>query len=540
MRPTRALSLGGFAHLATPAPPYLANATPVRYPATDTECRPIPLASRRCPPATNQHTDNVSRPFIGRMSCKFLHPCKSALPGLPLPAPQRPAAGHHRDAAPAQRPPSASTCAPARATRRRETNGLSHFLEHMLFRGSARYPELVRAEPRHRGAGRHALRRDRARLLALPDHAAPAAAGARAGDPGRSVQRAGVPRHRPRAADHPRGDPRGPRRSRPQRQRRRPVAHSWPGATHPLGYPDHRAAAQRAALLATPTCARTSGASTAPPTWCWRGRAAPARTRVARQAARGLRAACRAARGAAPLAPRPAGPRAALPRRAQRVGADAGAHPVSRAARDRSRTTWRCARWCACSTTACRRGCTTRSAIRRGWPTRSPGIAALVPRRRAAGDRRRLRARQAAGAGRRGAGDARRGSATSWSARTSSTRPSAASSATSRPATTISTACAAGSAAPSSTRAPTRRRSGPARWRACGPRDIRDVARRVIRPERLSVTSVGALSPALVAQGREDRARASSEAALDEARSRCATCVLASSASWRRRRAAAA
>ena len=35
---------------------------------------------------------------------------------------------------------SASTCGPARATRRRATNGLSHFVEHMLFRGSAQFP----------------------------------------------------------------------------------------------------------------------------------------------------------------------------------------------------------------------------------------------------------------------------------------------------------------------------------------------------------------------------------------------------------------
>ena len=97
--------------------------------------------------------------------------------------------------------------------------------------GSARYPSSFALNLRHRGAGRHALRRDGARLLALPDRAAPAARGARPGDPRRSVRGARVPRHRARAADHPRGDPRGSRRARAQRQHRRHVARSSPGTT---------------------------------------------------------------------------------------------------------------------------------------------------------------------------------------------------------------------------------------------------------------------------------------------------------------------
>ena len=39
------------------------------------------------------------------------------------------------------------------------------------------------------------------------------------------------------------------------------------------------------------------------------------------------------------------------------------------------------------------------------------------------------------------------------------------------------------------------------------PADVREVARRVLRPERLSVTAVGMLGPGAVAQGREDRRR---------------------------------
>ena len=60
-----------------------------------------------------------------------------------------------------------------------------------------------------------------------------------------------------------------------------------------------------------------------------------------------------------------------------------------------------------------------------------------------------------------------------------------------------STAWPAGSAAPSCSCAPSRRRSGPQALSRVRPEDIREVARRVIRPERLSVTSVGALSPKL-------------------------------------------
>ena len=84
--------------------------------------------------------------------------------------------------------------------------------------------------------------------------------------------------------------------------------------------------------------------------------------------------ACRAAR-VSRAAGAPAGrARAAVPRRAQRVGADPGpafcftpwpeTDPGYHGAARRS---------CACSTTACRRGCTTKSATRRGSPTRWPG-----------------------------------------------------------------------------------------------------------------------------------------------------------------------
>ena len=166
---------------------------------------------------------------------------------------------------------------------------------------------------------------------------------------------------------------------------------------------------------------------------------------------------------------------------------------------------------------------------------------------RAARGRRRLLAREAAGAG-----DARRwrcsgGSATSWSARTSWRRPSGVSSATSSRRTTTSTGCAAGSAAPSSTRGGS---AGEARARA-GARAagaIRDVARRVLRPERLSVTVVGALSPTLsrrvekIVKGFSTgpsqvphlpRRAPRGEAALRWTRSPEATCASASSSSWR-------
>ena len=109
--------------------------------------------------------------------------------------------------------------------------------------------QLVRAEPRDRRARRDAVRRDRTRLLALPDHAAPEAGGARAGNSRRPVLGAGVPRHRPRTEDRGRGDPGGPRRSRPQRERRRSVAQAGVG-TPSAGFPDHGADEEREALLA--------------------------------------------------------------------------------------------------------------------------------------------------------------------------------------------------------------------------------------------------------------------------------------------------
>ena len=112
---------------------------------------------------------------------------------------------------------------------------------------------------------------------------------------------------------------------------------------HPLGFPITGPAAQRAPLhgrgRARPLPAllrrRQHGARVAGPlrhgARCG-GKRAAAFARVPR----GTR---RAAAGAAPERPRPA-----LPRRPQRIGADAGARPVSRAARERSRTTRRCAR----------------------------------------------------------------------------------------------------------------------------------------------------------------------------------------------------
>ena len=239
----------------------------------------------------------------------------------------------------------ASVCLYVRAGSRYETpetNGLSHFLEHMLFRGSGRYPSSFALNLAIEELG-GTLYAETGRDYSLYQiSAAPEAGGARPGDPGRSVRDAGVPRHRPGTQDHRRGDPRGPRRSRPQRQRRRSVARGWRGAITRSGFPitgpmrnvrrfslaDVRAHFRRFYGAANMVLAV----------------AGPLATRArARAGARGVRARARrdAARAAA-AAPERRGP--ALPRHPQRIGADAGARAVSRAARDRSRATRRCAR----------------------------------------------------------------------------------------------------------------------------------------------------------------------------------------------------
>ena len=134
---------------------------------------------------------------------------------------------------------------------------------------------------------------------------------------------------------------------------------------HPLGFPITGPAAQRAPVLARATCARTSGASTAPPTWCC---ASPGRWRT-REVARGRRArrsrACRAARGAAPL-------RAAPRRRRARASAPS--------------TTSRRRRRCTCCFTRCPRPIPATGAARAGARARRRHVdAAALPDLRSEG-----------------------------------------------------------------------------------------------------------------------------------------------------------
>ena len=150
------------------------------------------------------------------------------------------------------------------------------------------------------------------------------------------------------------------------------------------------------------------------------------------------------------------------------------------AARERSRLPGAARARRACSTTGCRRGCTTRSATRRGWPTRCRGHlhsyhdSALLEIDAACAHAK------LPDAGRRGAVDpgalprraGQRGGARQGQA------PLLAP--TSRPATTISTACAAGSAAPSSTARPRSQEQRARELDRVRPDDIRRVARRVI------------------------------------------------------------
>ena len=292
-----------------------------------------------------------------------------------------------------------------------------------------RYPELVRAEPGDRGAGRHAVRRDRTRLLALPDHAAPEAGGARAGDPGRSVLR------RRRSATSTSSGRSSSRRSSRTSTTAGATSTSttsrasWPGAS------------TRSASRSPGRCA-TCGASRSRDVRAHFRRfygaanmvlavAGPLSARARRARRRGRRSrACRAARGGGRARPRPNG-RGPRFRAVHNESAQTQVHVLFHALPETDpgylalRALVR----------VLDDGMSTRLHYQicdqKGLAYSVAGLAALVPRRRAAGDRRRLRARQAAGAG-----DARRwrcsaASARSWSARTSSTRPSAASSATS-------------------------------------------------------------------------------------------------------------
>ena len=117
-----------------------------------------------------------------------VRPPEAALPRRPGTPVQRAAAADHRDAAPAHR-----QRLPLRARRlalrdARDERPVALPRAHAVSRIGP-LSQLVRAQPRDRGAGRDAVRGDRPRLFALPDHAAPEAGGARSRDPGRSVRR---------------------------------------------------------------------------------------------------------------------------------------------------------------------------------------------------------------------------------------------------------------------------------------------------------------------------------------------------------------
>ena len=250
----------------------------------------------------------------------------------------------------------------------------------------------------------------------------------------------------------------------------------------------------------------TSRASTAPRNMVL---ASPARVdarRDRRQRARGVRARARAAARREPPAPRPAGARAALPRtcttRRRRPSCTSLFHAPPRA---RSRLPGAASRCCACSTTACRPGSTTRLADQKGLAysidaaieplvqtppcsrsTRACAHAklpALVRELLALLGRLPRRAGRADELGRPSAAIAMRRS--------------------SRRYDDLDGLCRLVRRHRAVLAAPTRRRSGPRRWRGCAPRTFATVARRVLRPERLSVTVVGSLAPTLVAQGRE-------------------------------------
>ena len=403
---------------------------------------------------------------------------------------------------------SATLCLYVRAGSRyetAETNGLSHFLEHMLFRGSARYPtsfalnlaieELggtlyaetgrdyslyqIALNPRHLQRGLEIL----GDLFAAPEF--------RDIDLERQIIVEEILEDL---------DDRG-RNVNLDDQSRRQV---W--GEHPLGFPitgplrnvrrfttrDVRAHFRRFYGAANMVLAV----------------AGPIRMRtVERQsrAAFAARAARRAARAAARRA-RPGRGRASAPcttsRRRRRCTScfTRCPRPIP--------TTWRCARSCACSTTGCRRGCTTRSATRRGSPTRSPGRCTRTTTPRCS----------------RSTPPARTPSCRRWSARRSAmlgrfrdelVGEDELDKAKRRFVGDIEACyddldglCGWFGGTELYTRADPQEKRARALARV-RPEDIRAVARRVIRPERLSVTVGRRAQPEARAPGREDRPRVS-------------------------------
>ena len=313
-------------------------------------------------------------------------------------------AGHRRDAPPAHRRLSASTCALARATRRRETNGLSHFVEHMLFRGSSQFPDsfaLNRAIEELGGTLYAETGRDYS-LYQIPLQPAALPRGlAILGDLFSTPAFRDIDLERQIILEEILEDLDDRGRNVNVDDLSRLAA--WD--EHPLGYTItgplknvrrfHDADVRR-------HFERFYGAANM--VLCVAGPLRHARASSA--GARGLRA--RAARASG----------ARRSRRARPGRARASARSTTSRRRRRCRscftrcprptpTTRRCARSAACSTTACRRALHYQICDQKGLAYSVAGQPALVPRRRAPRDRRRLRARQAAGARQRVARDPR-------------------------------------------------------------------------------------------------------------------------------------
>ena len=253
-----------------------------------------------------------------------------------------------------------------------DDNGLSHFVEHMLFRGHRALPDLARAQHRGRAARLDAARRDRPRL-----HAVPARARARATSPP-AIDAAR------RAARRGRGSPTSSSSATLVLEEINEdydeegveinaddIARGLVFERPPARPAHHRPAQRTSSGSRSPTSAATSPRSTARrnANLCVAGPVAHGA--VVDAAARALAAHARRARAprSRPRRRRSPGPqlapRRATPARRPRSSILFRASPSSIPRTSRS------SRCCACSTTACRRACTTRSPIRRASRTRS-------------------------------------------------------------------------------------------------------------------------------------------------------------------------
>ena len=225
----------------------------------------------------------------------------------------------------------------ASAHERREQMGISHLLEHMVFKGTERRT-AKRAGARARGAGRQPRRLHRPRLHQLPGARPRRGPAARGRDPHRSGAPAAAPGERPRARAQrdPRGDQRRRRhagRSRLRAARRRRCGPSTP--------------------TATPFSARPRPWPRSPPTICGActaTRLLPRQLRGRRRGQRGPRPAarrCSSGRAGSRATGRAAAPRRSRPRAAVRgaTGARSGTRrrPTSCSAPTPSRSAIRAA-----------------------------------------------------------------------------------------------------------------------------------------------------------------------------------------------------